>query len=398
MAASAAACALASAPVAAGPESGRFIFELADRGDDGDVRRLLREATMPGSIGVSLEREPNAAAAAGIEGDVHQTLVARHADTGRIVGTASRSVRSAFVNGRPIRLGYLGQLRFDRQFLAGRLRRHLRELLEEGFAFCRDLHGQGDTRLYLTSLVADNEAARRLLVERQFANAPRFSPVGRLSTFAISLSRGLRARQVNGVRICPGSSDLISEIADCLQRNLRRYQYAPVWTASDLQSPVRARDLRPEDFSVAIQHGRVIGCIALWDQRAFKQVVVRGYSPALQRWRRVANLASSCLGTTRLPAVGQPFRLAYLSHAAVDMDRGDVLTALMTSACQKARARRLEFVAIGFDDRHPFCQLVARQFPHRIYRSVPHVACWTDGEPDARAITNALIQPEVAVL
>src|SRR4029453_11232337 len=132
---------------------------------------------------------------------------------------------------------------------------------------CRDLHSRSDTRFYLTSLVPENEAARRLLVQRPLGDAPRFSPVGRLSAFSISPARGLRARQVSGVRICPGSSDVISEIADCLQRNLRRYQYAPVWTASDLQSPVRARDLRPEDFSVAIQHGRVIGCLALSDER-----------------------------------------------------------------------------------------------------------------------------------
>lgn len=397
MAASAAASALG--PLADRSRSGRFMFGLADHDDDGDVRRLLRESTMPGPIAVSLEREPSSVAAAAIEGDVHQTLVARDGDTGAIVGTASRSVRLAFVNRRPIRVGYLGQLRFDRRFLAGRSRRHLRELLEGGFAFCRDLHRQDDARLYLVSFVADNEAARRLLVRRPLTHAPRFLPAARLSTFAIPVSEPLSAPEVSGLRICPGSSDWLDEIAACLQRNLRRYQFAPVWTAGDLASPVRTRDLRPEDFSVAIEHGRVVGCIALWDQRGFKQVVVRGYSPLLRRSRWIANLATSWLGGTRLPAAGQAFQFGYLSHAAIDLDRGDVLAALMRSASLRARARGLDFVAIGFDDRHPFCHLVTREFPHRIYRSVLHVACWADGESDARAITGAaLVQPEVAIL
>ena len=63
---------------------------------------------------------------------------------------------------------------------------------------------------------------------------------------------------------------------------------------------------------------RVVACAALWDQRSFKQVVVRGYSPQLARWRRVINVAGPVFGVPVLPQIGSPLEFVYLSHVAVD--------------------------------------------------------------------------------
>ena len=93
------------APAVAPLGAGRFAFALASREDDPEIRRLLRENALPGEVSLSFEREPDAALAASIGGDVHQTLVARDRATGQIVGLAARSVRGMFVNGRAIHQG-----------------------------------------------------------------------------------------------------------------------------------------------------------------------------------------------------------------------------------------------------------------------------------------------------
>jgi hypothetical protein len=370
----------------------RFGFDLASSRDDGEVRRLLREHAFPGAISLSLEREPSAAIAASIEGDVHQTIVARDQCTGQVAAIATRSVRDAFVNGQPSRVGYLGQLRVDRRY-----RRH-RSLLEDGFAFCRALHSRGDARLYLTSIVADNEAARRLLLRRRWAAGPRFTALAELVTLVISLARQPRSIGVAGVRIARGSHSLVGEIAACLRRNLRRYQFAPCWTADDLLSAGRTRGLTPERFFVAIRQGRVVGCLGWWDQRSFKQVVVRGYSPALTRWRPLINVAAPWFGTPALPAVGESLALAYLSHAAVDDDRVDILTALANAACGDARAAGLDQVAIAFAAGNPLLEAVGRCFRHRKFVSILAVANWPDGDERLRSLDGRLPHPEVAVL
>jgi hypothetical protein len=369
-----------------------FTFSLASHDDDSEIRRLLRDNPMPGAISLSFEREPDSALAASIEGDVHQTLVARDNATGVIAGLAARSVRAMFVNGQPARVGYLGQLRVARGC------RHLRTLLDDGFSFCRALHDQGDAPFYLASLIDDNDAGRRLLAERRSSAAPQFVPLEHLQTFAIPVRRQPRRSVPTGLRICTGSPDLIGDIAACLQRNLRRYQFAPCWAPDDLSSALTTRGLSASDFVVAVDGQQVVGCAALWDQREFKQVVVRGYSPILRRVRPLVNVAAGLFGQPYLPAPGLPLRFAYVSHIAVDEDREDVVTALIAAQIHNARKRDLDYVVTAFPDRHGFQGVVRRHWRHRAYGSVVYAAHWPGGDSLVQRLDHRPAQPEVAIL
>jgi hypothetical protein len=318
--------------------------------------------------------------------------VARDSTTGLIAGLAARSVRWVFVNGQPARVGYLSQLRVARGA------RHLRTLLDEGFSFCRALHEDGDAPFYLASLIDGNDAARRLLVERKSSVAPQFVPVEQLETFAIPVRQRLRNAMPDGVCVRTGSADHYGDIAACLGRNLRRYQFAPCWEPADLESTLRTRGLSPTDFVVAIDGRRVVGCAALWDQRAFKQVVVRDYSPLLRHARPLVNVAAGLLGHPHLPAIGRPLPFACVSHIAVDDDRADVLAALMVVQIRSARQRGLDYVVTAFPDRHAFHDVMRRQWRHRAYRSVVYAAYWPDGESFVRSLDDRPAQPEVAIL
>jgi hypothetical protein len=368
----------------------RFHVRLASAADDEEIRRLLREHPLPGDVALTFEREPDTAIAAAIEGDQHQTIVACDRDDGGIGGVASRSERNVFLNGRPGRLGYLGQLRTP---LRGR---SAGTLLGEGFAFCRTLHERGDVAAYLTAVVFDNHAAHRLLCGLRSPDAPRFVRAGGLVTLAIPSARRKRAVPP-GLEIRPGSVELLPDIVSCLERNGRRYQFTPRWTIEDLLSARRTPGLGARNFLVAIAGGRVTGCAAIWDQRGFKQVIVRGYSRRLARWRGVVNLAAPWVGMPALPAVGQPLEFVYLSHVAVDNDRPDVIAALVS----QARGRLPDGVThlvTAFADKSPLLAAVTRVARHRTYRSVLYLVCWSDGQPVVESIDARLAHPEVAIL
>jgi hypothetical protein len=370
----------------------RFAFELAADAGEADIRRILRTRALPGAVAMTFEREPHTALAASIEGDSHQAVIARDCVTGTIAGLAARSTRTLFVNGEPTRVGYLGQLRITN-------RRHgLRTLIDEGFAFLKTLHQDAATPAYLLSLIAENGAARRLLIDRHSATAPRFVVVGDLHTFVIPTRHGQRRRTGTLIQIERGSPDRLAEIAACLQRNLRRYQFAPRWTAADLESGERTRGLTAEDFAIAVAGGRIVGCLALWDQRAFKQVVVRGYSPAVRRTRLLINAASPLLGLPRLPAIGSRLEFAYLSHAAIDDDRAEILYALIAEQIRRAHQRGLDYVIAGFPKDHAFHPVIQRQFARRTYSSTLYIAHWDDGAGFAESLDGRIPQPEVAVL
>jgi hypothetical protein len=368
-----------------------FDVSLASPADDEEVRRLLREHPLPGDACLTFEREPDSAIAAAIEGDVHQTIVARERNGGRIAGIAGRSERDVFVNGRPARLGYLGQLRTH----VGSHR--VGTLLDGGFAFCRALHDRGTVPAYLTAIVEDNHAARRLLGGLRSPAAPRFVRAGRLVTLAIPRPRLRRRQRTPGIEIRQGSIELLQDIAACLERSGRRHQFAPRWTVDDLLSDRRTPGLEARDFLVAIGGGRVIGCAAMWDQRAFKQVIVRSYSLRLARWRHVANLAAPWVGLPALPAVGRALQFVYLSHVAIDDDRCDVTSALVADALRRLPAG-VDSIVTAFAENSPMLPAAASVGRHRTYRSVLYLACWPDGRHFVESLDARPPHPEVAIL
>ena len=98
-------------------------FELATPADDAEIRRLLRENPMPGRIGISLEREPDASLAAPSRATCTTRSSRATTPADRLIAMGSVSVRERYVNGEPTRVGYLGQLRLDHRQPAARVRR-----------------------------------------------------------------------------------------------------------------------------------------------------------------------------------------------------------------------------------------------------------------------------------
>lgn len=374
-----------------GRPGSRLRFELVTTGNEDAVRRLLHDTPVPGWISLAYEREPDYLLGATLEGPVQQTVLARRAEDGAVVGTFSRSERLAYVNGRVRTLGYLGLLRMDTRFRGRTI------YLREGYEACRRcLHDPARTPFYVTSIIEGNTTARRVL-EAGLPGLPVYRPWQRFATLALPIS----ARAVPapaGVRLLRCTTERLVEVASCLQRNYARYALAPYWSADDLASGERCRGLGARDFLIAERNGRVVGCIALWDQRAFKQHVVQGYAPRTERWRRSLNLVARVLSLPRLPDVGSTLNEACLSHAAVDDDDAGVLLALISAALQDARLRGLDFVTLGLAACNPMLGAVKARFRHLEYRSILYVVHWQDGRAAARDLDDRPVHLEAAAL
>jgi hypothetical protein len=364
---------------------------VATSTDDPDLRRLLRENPMQGEISVSLEREPDVFLAGSTEGERHHTIVARDRLQGRTVGMASRSVYNGFLNGQPASLGYLGQLRVDRGY-RGRV-----GVLSKGYALIRSLRAPGDLPFDLTSIVADNTTARRVL-GAGLTNLPLYRELEPFTTLILPLWKRRHSRPDSAIRIERCSIERMADVADCLERNRVRYQFAPRWTRSELLSFERSRGLWPRDFFIAVRDERVIGCLALWNQNSFKQIVVRDYGPAMRRWRPLVDVAARLLGTPQLPRIGCPISHLYLSHVAVDDDRAEVFEALLARAYNEACDEGHACLVAGFADRHPFLPLVRRRYRSWTYSSVLYAVCWENERAALAGIDRRVPHLEVGLL
>jgi hypothetical protein len=379
---------VSSAPFPVANDVGRF--DLAAPGDEAEVRRLLRDNPMDGGIRLSLEPAHGATLFAGSDALVRQTIVGRRRNGG-LFALGERIVRPMYINGQPTPVGYLGSLRLDADH-----RRNPRALLR-GYQRLRQLHDADRAcPFYLTSIMADNRAARRFLE----ANLPAM-PTYRFIAEYVSLVMRVRRRAMRfasksssaqraGLSAKPGSDDTLAAVAELLGQSGRRFQFSPVWPATGLP-----RGPQPADFLLALNpDGRVVACAALWDQRSVKQTVVRGYSPALARWRPAVNAFARLVGRPRLPAVGEPVQLAYVSHvASAEGSRPLAFAALVESLHATAATRGLDYLVAGFAADDPRLVALRRRFGGRELRSRLYVVYWEDGRRAAETLDGRAASP-----
>jgi len=373
----------------------RINFALATQTDDAELRRLLRENPVSGAISLTFEREPCYFRAAAVEGPFHQTIIGREAETGEIVGMGSRSVRPVYLNGAVQSVGYMSHLRANLKRPWGL---SLARNLAQGFEFCHRLHADGRAPFYLMSVIADNQPARRLL-SSGLPGMPRPHEYARLYTYAVAPARRKRPLPLPvGLRLARGNAGYIDAIVDCLQRNGARRQFFPYWTTDTLCSPDQTPGLAPEDFFLALDGERVVGCLALWDQDCIKQTVVRGYAGAIARWRWLINIAARWGGWPILPPPPTPLRYCCASHLACDDDDPAIFAALLRAFYNAVAERGYDYFMLGLSSADPLRAVVIRTYRYITYTSQLYLVAWEDGLEAVSQVDARTPGPELALL
>src|SRR5688572_8118711 len=145
--------------------------------DNAGLIDLASSCAMQGDIALRIERDPDFFALNRLEGDRCRIGVAEH--DGKIVGCIAASERTVYIDGRPTKTGYVGDLKVHPAH------RH-REMAD---ALCR--YAQNVTRelpvgspVLITVLSGNRSMERRLSGPR---GLPRFEPVTTLRTHSVSV-------------------------------------------------------------------------------------------------------------------------------------------------------------------------------------------------------------------
>jgi hypothetical protein len=161
---------------------------------------------------------------------------------------------------------------------------------------------------------------------------------------------------------------------ECLNRNNLRKQFAPYWTPESLFTS----NLTASDFFLALDGECVVGCIACWDQNAFKQTVVRGYSGSLAGGRKLLNIFSRFGAWPYLPEPNTPLRYAYASHLAVENDDPAVFAALLRELYNHSLEHGYSYFMIGLAESNPLRSVVEAYHPFT-YISRFYLVTWAEG-------------------
>lgn len=351
-------------------------ISFAGAQDDPEIRALLADGAMDGPVRLAMTRDPDHRLAGAIEGDRHELMLTRGCD-GAVVGMGARSVYPAYIDGAAHRVGYLGQFRVAPG------RRGPRRLAE-GFSALQSTRADDELGFDITCVLSDNVPALRLL-ERGLPGLPRYHHVRRLQTLVIATHRARRAR----TRFRQATRADRPAIAARLERSNRYQQLAPVWDEATLGSHQRCRDLNPEHFLVADGPDGIRACIAVWDQRRFKQVRVQSYSGWLRRSRRLFNGGLRLAGKPRLPSAPSTLAMAYLSHLGCPKDDPGAAIEAVKAALDHARGRGLEQVAVTLPEDHPFTMPLRRAVGAYRLSSELYAVDWHDNRRAIEATLGA---------
>jgi hypothetical protein len=366
-------------------------FKLATEADDADIRWLLRENPMPGRISLSLEREPDYFADAHLPGTEKQTIIAP--ENGRVVCVGSCTTRLRYVNGQPRRVGYLGGLRLDAS-VAGRF-----DILRRGYRFFREVEGGHPPGLRFTSIASDNARALKFL-ERRLPGMPLYEPLCDFVTLLLPVPRPERQSPTRRVGVVPKRQAGLETGAPkpgqlLLSAHPTDQQLAPLWSDEELAA-LEPLGLSAPDCVFIGDGAEPEASAALWDQRSFKQTVIRGYSPWLKLVRPCFNFFAPLLGEARLPAVGEVLNHAFVSHLAVSPDQPALLVGLLERLMSRASHQNIERLTLGFAANDPRLATVRQRFRGREYHSRLYSVRWPD-EPRLE-LESRVCCPEVALL
>lgn len=369
----------------------RLRFALATQRDDDAIRRLLRENPTAGEVSLSFEREPNYFAGAGLAGARDLTVVAYAGD--RLVCLGHCATRNGWVGDEVKKVGYLGELRLDAA-VRGRF-----DIIRRGYEFFRDLQQADPADVYFTSIGADNTRARRFL-ESGLRGLPIYAFLSELVTLVIPVRGGPKARLPAKVRAIPATPDRLEEMIEFLNTKAARHTLGTAWTKAQWVNLER-HGLALGDVRLLVRDDKIVGCGALWDQRGFKQTVIRGYAPTLGRSRPLLNLVAPLLGTPRLPPTGTELPHAFLSPFATEAGSDALLAGLISSLLPSAAERGLEFVIVGLAGNDACLPAVQKRFKNRVYRTRLYEVQWPGRNApggETRIPTDSPILPEIGLL
>lgn len=386
----------------------------AEARDDAAIRRLLRDHPLPGDVRVILARDPDFFAGTAVEGRRVQVGVAEVAEvtkdaevagaTGaakaegsarsgadapaRLAGLVVRAEKDAYLNGVRTPLGYLGGWRL------GSGARGL-AALRAGAALVRRWHAEGAARLYLLGTAGDAARSASLLASGRLG-LPVPRDFGGLTTYLLRPAAGDRLRALPDLAVTPARESDLPEVAALLARGSAR-QFFPAYTLEDLRGETGLlRGLAPGDILLARRGDSLAGCLALWDQSAFRQQVVAGYRPWLARLRPAVNLWHRARSLPLLPPAGGTVPLVHLSLVCIPGEDADVFAALLKAALRSLRGGP-SHAAVLLHDRDPF-RAVLRGLPAYAWRSRLHVACYPDADDGAGAAACAELDDRVPYL
>ncbi len=350
--------------------------------DNDQLLCLAKLCPMEGHVAICVNRAPDFFALNRLEGDRWRVGVV-DGPAGTIAGCIAVAERNVYLDGRPARVMYVSDLKVHPAHRDGWTGNALIRYAQEA---CR--RAGGDDAPILSTILANNQPMERRIYGPR--GLPRLTRFATIRTYSVPLL-WRRPRAGADLRVSRAKTDDIEEMAALWRRLGPSRQFAPVHDGKSFAEWIdRAPSLSPSCYWLARRdNGRLAGFVGLWDQTAFKQLRVTGYSARLAAFRALFNALAPALHVPALPPPGGELRHLTAIHMCVSADEPAVLRSLLVHAYNELRGCGFSFFNVGLDIRDPLAAalkgLLAQVTDTHAYVTTP-AGCYSGPALDHRPL------------
>jgi hypothetical protein len=345
-------------------------MRLATSEDNAALLKLFGDVPMQGELVLASQREPDYFALFELQRGATEVWV--HEEGGQLDGMGAIHVREGWLEGQPLRVGYLGDLRA--RFSARRnrgLARFYGPILEEA----AERHG---VSAFLTAVMATNAAALQALVKRKASRTsqPHYSLLRRFSAVSVQflLRRKPRPSPYTVRRATPGDVPAMAALLDADHR-ARPFGYR--YDLGELEHRLeRWPGLAVERCYLAFdREGRLVGCTSVWDPSAVKRFRVLAYRGGMRWMRWGFDALASVVGAPRLPAPGEDFRYFYLCNTSIAGEDPAIFRALLEQVYADHHGQGFHFFTLYLSEEDPLAPalkgFLLRRLDFHLYAVTP---------------------------
>ncbi len=331
-----------------------FVVRDATLADNRELIALAAACAMKGDMSMRIDRRPDFFALNRLEGDKWRVGVAEV--SGQVVGCIAASERLAFVNGDRMRIGYVGDFKVHPQ--------HRNTVIADALSHyaARAFPDLSPTAPLMITVLAGNRAMERRLSGPRGVAA--FTRIGTIRTHSIPILGRRRPANAGTIRIDNARWSDLESMTTLWDKVAPARQLAPPLTPDAVVDFIRrAPGLDISSYMIARSAaGEMLGFLAAWDQRSFKQLTVIGYSPRMRLARLAFNALATVAGAERLPRTGASLNCSTITHLCVPFHRPEVLTELVTAAYGAVRLRGCSVLNVGLDLRDPLSEALGGMY------------------------------------
>ncbi|MBF0546300.1 MAG: hypothetical protein HQM08_17785 [Candidatus Riflebacteria bacterium] len=343
--------------------------KLLDQG----LRELIRDCDMT-SQGIELrfESEPSFFNSLGLYGEKHQVVFSRFPENQRKISVLGvHSSRKAFLSGKPANLGYIHHLRIHPNKRGG-------NLLARGYQAFRQASAANPTECLTTSILTENQIARSLLENPNGRGPlPAYIKICDYLTAIFPINFPMKRWPIKSRMLYP--SALTGRM---LTQNDCRELYSLFWEFGsendgfpyfDEDKIAENENIRPglkiSNFFGLWENNKLVAAIGIWDQRQFKQVILR----------RVPFFLKFILKSIGLFPKNEQIDLAFLDPWIIKPGlEKRLLPALFNFVFFELRKTGYSFSAWGSPINHPACQIVMEKMVYIPYKSSIYQVDWPE--------------------